>query len=37
LEPEHLQLNENFDDYPDNDELKDVNGDEGMKDLNMND
>jgi len=34
---EHLQLDENFDDYLDNDRLKDIIRDDGMQYLNMND
>ena len=29
-DPKHLQLDENFDYYPDNDDLKNIIGDEGM-------
>ena len=36
--PEHLkQLDEDFDDYPDNDGLKNIIGDEGMQNLNNDD
>ena len=35
---EHLnQIDEDFDDYPDNDGLKNIIGDEGMQNLNNND
>ena len=34
---EHLQLDEYFDDYPYNDGLEDIIGDEGMQNLNNND
>ena len=35
---EHLsQINEDFDEYPDNDDLKDIIGDEGMQNLNNDD
>ena len=34
-DPEHLQLDEDFDDYLDNDGLKDIIGDEDMQNLNM--
>ena len=37
-DPEHLkQIDEDFDDYPDNDSLKDIIGDEGMQNLNNDD
>jgi len=36
LIPKHLQLDEDFDDYLDNDGLKDIIEDEGMQNLNMN-
>ena len=36
-DPEHLQLDEGFDDYPHNDGLKDIIGDEGMQNLNNDD
>ena len=36
-DPEHLQLDEDFDDYPDNDGLEDIIGDEGMQILNNDD
>jgi len=35
--PEHLQFDEYFDDYPDNNGLKDIIGNEGMQNLNMDD
>jgi len=36
--PKHLnQINEDFDDYPDNDGLEDIIGDEGMQNLNNDD
>ena len=36
--PKHLnQINEDFDEYPDNDGLKDIIGDEGMQNLNNDD
>ena len=34
-DPEHLQINENFDDYLNNDGLEDIIRDEGMQNLNM--
>ena len=35
---EHLkQIDEDFDDYPDNDGLEDIIGDEGMQNLNNDD
>ena len=35
--PKHLnQINKDFDEYPDNDGLKDIIGDKGMQNLNMN-
>lgn len=37
-DPEHLkQIDEDFDDYPDNDGLEGVIGDEGMQNLNNDD
>ena len=37
-DPEHLkQLDEDFDDYPDSDDLEDIIGDEGMPNLNNDD
>jgi len=37
-DPRHLnQINEDFDDYPDNDGLKNIIGDEGMQNLNNDD
>jgi len=37
-DPEHLnQINEDFDEYPDNDGLKDIIGDEGMQNLTNDD
>ena len=30
-DPYHLQLDEDFDDYPDNDDLKNIIGDEGIR------
>jgi len=37
-DPEHLnQTNEDFDDYPDNDGLKNIIGDKGMQNLNNDD
>jgi len=36
-DPEHLQLDKNFDDYPDNDCLKNIIGDEDMQNLNNDD
>ena len=37
-DPEHLnQINKDFDEYPDNDGLKDIIGDEGMQNLNNDD
>jgi len=36
-DPEHLQYDENFDDYPDNYDLEDIIRDKGMQDLNNND
>ena len=36
-DPEHLQLNKDFDDYLDNNSLQNINGDEGMKNLNNDD
>ena len=36
-DPGHLQLEEDFDDYPDNDGLEDIIGDEGMQNLNNDD
>ena len=37
-DPEHLnQIDEDFDNYPDNDALKNIIGDEGMQNLNNND
>jgi len=36
--PEHLkQLDEDFDDYPDNDDLENIIGNEGMQNLNNDD
>jgi len=34
---EHLQLDEDFDDYPNNDGVEDIIGDEGMQNLNNDD
>ena len=34
---ENLQLDKNFDNYPNNDELEDIIGDEAMQNLNMDD
>ena len=36
-DPEHLQLDEDFDDYLDNYGLEDIIGDEGMQNLNNDD
>ena len=37
-DPEHLkQLDEDFDDYPNNDGVKNIIGDEGMQNLNNDD
>ena len=36
-DPVHLQLDEGFDDYPDNDSLEDIIRDEGMQNLNNDD
>ena len=36
-DPEHLQLDEDFDDYLDNSGLEDIIGDEGMQNLNNDD
>ena len=37
-DPEHLkQIDEDFDNYPDNDDLEDIIGDEGMQNLNNDD
>ena len=37
-DPEHFkQIDEDFDDYPDNDGLEDIIGDEGMQNLNNDD
>ena len=36
-DPEHLQLDEGFDDYPDNDGLEDIIGDKGMQNLTNDD
>jgi len=36
-DPEHEELDEDFDDYLDNDGLEDIIGDEGMQNLNMDD
>ena len=37
-DPEHLnQINEDFDEYPDNDGLEDIIGDEGMQNFNNDD
>jgi len=37
MDPKHLQYDEYFDDYADNDGLKDILGDEGMWNLNNDD
>jgi len=34
---EHVQLDDDFDNYLDNDRLEDIIGDEGMQNLNIND
>jgi len=34
---EHLQFDQDFDDYPDNDDLEDIIRDEGMQNLNNDD
>ena len=36
-DPEHLQLDEDFDDYLENDGPENIIGDEGMQNLNMDD
>ena len=37
-DPKHLkEINEDFDEYPDNDGLKNIIGDEGMQNLNNDD
>ena len=37
MDPKHLQYDEDFDDYPDNDDLEDIIGDEDMQNLNNDD
>jgi len=36
-DPTHPQLDEDFDDYPDKDELEEIIGEEGMQNLNNDD
>jgi len=36
-DPGHLQLDEDFDDYPDDDGLEDIIREDGMQNLNHND
>ena len=36
-DPQHLHVDEDFDEYMDNDGLKNIIGNEGMQNLNMND
>jgi len=36
-DPEHLQYDEDFNDYQDNNDMEDIIGDEGMQNLNNDD